>query len=133
VSTSHTKDNVQNPPGPEPIEPAILPATVEPAVEHARTSSARVRAAWVVAVLVDAIQLGTSPAELAGPLAWFIETGADLITAAVMIWLLGFHWAFLPSFLTKMLPFIDLAPTWTAAVFFVTRARRKAAAPKDVH
>jgi hypothetical protein len=115
------------------MEPDILPGEVGPAAEPARAGSARVRAAWVVAILVDAIQLGTSPMELAGPLAWFMETGADLLTGAVMIWLLGLHWVFLPSFLTKMLPFVDLAPTWTAAVFFVTRSRRKAAAAKDVH
>jgi len=133
VSTLHTEDSVQKPPEPEPIEPDILPAHVEPAVEPTRTVNARVRAAWVVAILVDAIQLGTSPMELAGPLVWFIETGADLVTAIVMIWLLGFHWVFLPSFITKVLPFVDLAPTWTAAVFFVTRARRKTAAPKEVH
>jgi len=128
VSPLHTIDSVQKPPEPETIEPAA-----EPTAEPARAGSARVRAAWVVAIVVDAIQLGTSPMELAGPLAWLIETGADLVTAIVMIWLLGLHWAFLPSFITKVIPMVDLAPTWTAAVFFVTRARRKAAAAREVH
>jgi hypothetical protein len=58
-------------------------------------------------------------------MAWVLEVGVDLVTMGVMIFLLGFHWAFLPSFVTKMLPFIDLAPTWTLALFIATRDRRK--------
>jgi hypothetical protein len=85
----------------------------------------RLRTAWVVAVLVDGLQIITSPAEFTGPMAWVLEVGVDLVTMGVMIFLLGFHWAFLPSFVTKMLPFIDLAPTWTLALFIATRDRRK--------
>jgi hypothetical protein len=57
-------------------------------------------------------------------MAWVLEVGVDLVTMGVMIFLLGFHWAFLPSFVTKMLPFIDLAPTWTLALFIATRDHR---------
>jgi hypothetical protein len=31
---------------------------------------------------------------------------------------------FLPTFIAEMVPFIDLAPSWTLAVFITTRARR---------
>jgi hypothetical protein len=88
----------------------------------------RVPAAWVVAVAVDAIQLVTAPLELTGLPAWLLEVGVDLATMAVMMFLLGFHWAFLPSFVTKMLPFLDLAPTWTLAVYIATRGRQGPAA-----
>ena len=118
-----TKDRSGGPPEPEVLEPEVQPV---PGAAP-RAGQARIRAAWAIAVFVDAIQLCTSPLELTGPLDWFLESGADLVTAALMIWLLGFHWAFLPSFVTKLLPFVDLAPTWTAAVFFVTRAGRKPA------
>ena len=76
-------------------------------------------------MLVDGLQMITSPTEMAGPLAWLLEGGVDLVTMGVMIFLVGFHWAFLPSFVTKLLPFVDLAPTWTLAVFIATRHRRK--------
>jgi len=85
----------------------------------------RLRAAWVVAVLVDGLQMITAPAEVTGPMAWVLEVGLDLVTMSVMIFLVGFHWTFLPSFVTKLLPFVDLAPTWTLALFIATRDRRK--------
>ena len=89
-----------------------------------------VRIAWVAAVVVDGLQLMTAPVEWAGPLAWVVEAGVDLATMGVMMFLVGFHWAFLPTFVTKFLPFIDLAPTWTLAVFLATRDRGKLDPPK---
>ncbi len=90
-----------------------------------RVNRSRLRTAWVVAVLVDGLQIITSPAELTGPLAWLLDAGVDLVTMVVMISLVGFHWAFLPSFVNKLLPFADLAPTWTLALFIATRDLRK--------
>jgi hypothetical protein len=40
----------------------------------------------------------------------------------MLIKLLGWHWAFLPTFAAEMMPGLDLFPTWTAAVFFVTQS-----------
>jgi hypothetical protein len=74
--------------------------------------------AWALALLVDAIQI---PADAAGPLGWFLGAGLDLVTMAVMWLLLGFHWAFLPSFLTEWIPYLNIAPFWTLAVFVATR------------
>ena len=88
----------------------------------------RYRAAWVVAVGVDALQLATSPVEMAGPVAWLGEAGVDLVAMGALWALVGFHWAFLPSFVTKLVPFLDVAPTWTLAVFIATREYRAAAA-----
>ena len=93
----------------------------------------RLRAAWVVAVAVDGLQLITSPVELTGPMAWVLGAGVDLATMAVLAVLVGFHWAFLPSFVTKMLPFVDLAPTWTVALFIATRGRQQSTPPRDSH
>jgi hypothetical protein len=35
--------------------------------------------------------------------------------------LLGWHWAFVPSFLAELVPGLDLVPTWTLAVLIATR------------
>ena len=83
-------------------------------------SRSRLRVAWAIALTVDAIQI---PATAAGPVGWFIDVGLDLITMAVMWAMLGFHWAFLPSFLTEWVPYLNLAPFWTLAVALATRGR----------
>jgi len=82
------------------------------------------RAAWIVAIAADALQIVAFP--------MFVEGGVspadsvlDLIVAFVMIRLLGWHWAFLPSAVAKLIPGADLFPTWTAAVWFVTRHEAK--------
>ena len=86
-------------------------------------SKTRLRAAWLVALGVDGLQLVTAPAEAGGPPVWLTEGLVDLVTMALLWALVGFHWAFLPSFVTKLLPIADLAPTWTLAVFMATRGR----------
>ena len=86
-------------------------------------SKVRLRVARAIALAVDTIQLATAPAELGGPPVWFIEGAVDLVTMAVLWAIVGFHWAFLPSFATKLLPFVDIAPTWTLGVFLATRGR----------
>ena len=89
-------------------------------------SITRIRVAWVLALAVDAIQI---PATAAGPVGWFLDIGLDLITMIVMWALLGFHWAFLPSFLTEWIPYLNMAPFWTLAVGFATRGRGEATLP----
>ncbi len=42
---------------------------------------------------------------------------------AALIRLLGWHWAFLPSFVVELVPGVDLVLTWTAAVWLATRGR----------
>ena len=49
----------------------------------------------------------------------------DLLVAAVLIKLLGFHWALLPALAAEAVPALDLAPTWTAAVLLVTGSKRR--------
>jgi LPXTG-motif cell wall-anchored protein len=47
------------------------------------------------------------------------------VVAAALIKLLGFHWALLPALAAEAVPALDLAPTWTAAVFLLTGSRRQ--------
>lgn len=90
-------------------------------------SKTRIRLAWGIAIAVDAIQV---PADLSGPVGWFLGAGLDLITMVVMWSLVGFHWAFLPSFITEAVPWLNLAPLWTLAVALATRGRGGEALPQ---
>ena len=45
----------------------------------------------------------------------------DFGVAALLVHLLGWHWEFLPSFLAKLVPGVDLVPFWTLAVATVYR------------
>jgi hypothetical protein len=77
------------------------------------------RLAWSIALAADALQIGLFPLFAAGGLSP-ATTLVDLVTAFLLTRLLGWHWAFLPSFALEMLPGFDLFPTWTAAMFYVT-------------
>jgi len=76
----------------------------------------RILAARVIAIVVDLVQFALLPAALTPA-----NDVLDVATALVLIALLGWHWAFLPTFLTELVPFVDLVPTWTIAVFLATR------------
>jgi hypothetical protein len=83
-------------------------------------SPVRVRAAWIVALAADAIQVGGLPIFAEGALSPWNDV-LDVIVAAAMVALLGWHWAFIPTLVAESLPLVDLIPSWTAAVLFVTR------------
>ncbi len=86
------------------------------------TSSRRVLAARTLAVVADAVQIGLLPLFVGGALST-VNDIVDVVVALAMIALVGWHWAFLPAFLSEMVPVFDLVPTWTAAVFFATRTQ----------
>ncbi len=89
--------------------------------EYLKTiKSPELRLAWLVAIAVDAIQIGALPLFVAGGLSP-ADAILDAVAAAILIQLLGWHWAFLPTLAAELVPGFDLFPTWTAAVFFVTR------------
>jgi len=48
----------------------------------------------------------------------------DVMVGLVLVWLVGWHWAFLPSFAAELVPGLDIFPSWTTAVWFATRGRR---------
>ncbi len=83
----------------------------------------RLRIAMGLAIVADALQLLVLP--------MFIEGAAspsddvlDAVVGGAMIYLLGMHWEFLPSFLGKLVPGVDLVPFWTLAVANVYRKTR---------
>jgi len=82
------------------------------------------KAAWTIAIAADALQMVLFPLFAEGGVSP-ADTALDVVVALLLTKLLGWHWAFLPSFATKLVPGIDLFPTWTAAVFFVTRGEEK--------
>ena len=85
----------------------------------------RVRAARLIAVAADIVQIVMLPLFAPGVASpW--NDALDLLVAVAMVGLIGWHWAFLPSFFVELVPGLDLVPTWTAAVFFATRARTPA-------
>jgi hypothetical protein len=86
------------------------------------------RLAWAVAIVADVLQIAAFPFFVEGAMSP-ADSLLDLIVAFVMIRLLGWHWALLPTVAAKLIPGADLFPTWTAAVWFVTRQQVKA---KDV-
>ncbi|MGC2695644.1 MAG: hypothetical protein WA738_07620 [Candidatus Angelobacter sp.] len=87
------------------------------------------RKAWFVAIIADAIQIVGLPLFAAGGISP-ADTLLDLATAAILSRILGWHWAFLPTFAMELVPGLDLFPTWTAAVFFVTRKEVRSVEPE---
>jgi hypothetical protein len=80
--------------------------------------------AWIVAITADATQLALLPLFGEGALSP-ADTMLDLLVGFCLIRLLGWHWAFLPTFAAELIPGLDLFPSWTAAVWFVSRQRRE--------
>ncbi len=85
-------------------------------------NSRRVLAARILAIAADAVQIGLLPLFVGGALST-VNDAVDVVVALAMVALVGWHWAFLPAFLSEMVPVFDLAPTWTVAVFFATRGQ----------
>jgi len=84
------------------------------------TPGSRFRAAMVLAIIADALQIIIFPLFVEGALSP-AEDVLDFGIGAAMVYLLGWHWEFLPSFLAKLLPGVDLVPFWTLAVANVYR------------
>jgi hypothetical protein len=89
----------------------------------------RVRAAWIIAVAVDAIQIGLLP--VTGTLSTWVDKPLDVLVMVVLWRLLGWHLILLPSFIFELMPYVELAPTWTAAVWLATRGRSDQTDPQD--
>jgi hypothetical protein len=94
------------------------------------TPGSRFRTAMILAIAADALQIIILP--------WFVEGALspaddvlDFGVAALLISLLGWHWEFLPSFLGKLVPGVDLVPFWTMAVVNVYRKAKQVASADD--
>jgi hypothetical protein len=82
------------------------------------------RTAMMLAIVADALQLVLLPLFAEGALSPADDI-LDLGVGAMMIHLLGWHWEFLPSFLAKLVPGVDLVPFWTIAVLNVWRKAKQ--------
>jgi hypothetical protein len=87
------------------------------------------RLAWLVAMAADAVQIIGFPIFVEGAMSP-ADSVLDLVVAFILIRLLGWHWAFLPSLAAELIPGMDLFPTWTAAVWYVTRQRMRPEEPE---
>ncbi|HEV8481054.1 MAG TPA: hypothetical protein VGR66_09700 [Candidatus Eisenbacteria bacterium] len=81
-----------------------------------------------IAMAADVLQWVFLPL-LAAIVPTAIDDVVDVIVGIVMIRLLGWHPAFLPTVIAELVPGLNLLPTWTAAVWFVTRKRKALATP----
>jgi hypothetical protein len=90
------------------------------------TPGSQFRAAMILALIADAVQLIIFPVFVEGGLSPADDV-LDFGVAALMIHLLGWHWEFLPSFLGKLVPGLDLVPLWTIAVANVYRKSKRIA------
>lgn len=79
---------------------------------------------FAAALTMDLIQWVLMPLFLAGAASpW--NDALDVLTAAFLVRVLGWHWAFLPTFVVELIPVVDLVPTWTLAVWIATRAPKR--------
>jgi hypothetical protein len=86
----------------------------------------RFQAAMVLAVIADALQIVVFPMFVEGAMSPADDV-LDFGVAALLVRLLGWHWEFLPSFLVKLVPGVDLVPFWTMAVANVYRKSKQIA------
>ena len=79
----------------------------------------------MIAIAADVLQLGLLPLLGAG---WLspLNNAIDIVVGFVMVRRLGWHLAFLPTFIAELLPFVDIFPSWTLAVMFITRKTKPA-------
>ena len=97
-----------------------------PSPGRGRWREPRHLAALAIAVAADAVQIGLMPLFMAGAAAPWNDL-LDIAAGATLLMLLGWHAAFVPAFLGELVPFLDLFPSWTAAVVFVVVTKHEEA------
>jgi hypothetical protein len=78
----------------------------------------------LLASLADGLQLVLFPLFSEGAFSPADDV-LDFALAFILVRLLGWHWEFLPSFCTKLIPGVDAVPFWTLAVANVYRKWKK--------
>ena len=89
------------------------------------------RTAWMIALGADALQVAAFPFFAEGGFSP-LDSLLDMVVAFLLIRLVGWHWAFLPTMIAEVLPGADLFPTWSAALLFVTHDRMQSAEPVTI-
>jgi hypothetical protein len=80
----------------------------------------RFQTAMILAMAADALQIFVMPFFAEGALSPADDV-LDLVVAAILVRLVGWHWEFLPAFAAELIPGVDLVPFWTFAVMNVYR------------
>ena len=80
----------------------------------------RIWAARTLAAAADLLQIVVFPLFLGGASSP-LDDLVDAAVGALLVVLLGWHWALLPTFAAELIPVLDLFPTWTVAVYYMTR------------
>jgi hypothetical protein len=80
--------------------------------------------ALAIAVIADLLQLVLFPFFAEGILSP-LNNALDIAVGICMVKLLGWHWAFLPSFIGELVPLFDELPCWTLAVLAVRAERAR--------
>jgi hypothetical protein len=80
----------------------------------------RIILALAFAVVADGLQL------LLGFFGWVgADQVIDVATMVLTVWMMGFHWLLLPTFVAEFIPLVGELPTWTACVFAVIALRQR--------
>ena len=104
----------------EPIPPPSVGRATGPGPGHV-PAAGDLRRAWMVAVAADVVQFFLLP--MVGATAGLM-VGLDLLVAFLLVRWMGWHVAFLPAFITELVPIANVVPSWTLAMWIVTRLRR---------
>jgi hypothetical protein len=94
------------------------------------TARWRFQSAMILAISADALQICVLPLFSEGGLSPTDDV-LDLVVAAILVRLLGWHWEFLPAFAAELVPGVDLVPFWTFAVVNVYRKWRQRVVPDE--
>jgi hypothetical protein len=86
----------------------------------------RLRTAIVLAIIADVLQIVVFPLFVEGA-ASPVDDILDFGIGAALVYLLGWQWEFMPSFVAKLVPGVDLVPFWTMAVANVYRKSKRIA------
>ena len=74
--------------------------------------------AFAISGFADLLQIAIFPL-FAGGISSPADDALDLIVAGLLTYLLGWHWAFLPTIAAESVPGANLFPFWFGAVLFV--------------
>jgi hypothetical protein len=102
-----------------------LPGGVTMLDSFLKSPRSRFRAAMVLAVVADALQIAIFPLFAEGAVSP-VDDILDVVVMAALIGLIGWNWEFLPSFVGELVPGLDLVPFWTLAVANAYRKWKRA-------
>ena len=89
-----------------------------------KSQRSRFRAALVLAIAADAVQIVIFPLFVEGAISP-LDDILDLTVMVALTRLIGWHWEFLPSFIAELVPGLDLVPFWTLAVASAYRKSKR--------